>query len=1003
MGTARTTFARAWMRGGVFAGIAATVFVAAGLGGGLADLLTAAPATGVAQGVGAARGEAGAVRWQTGLDRDAEAQADAAAGVLDRMLVPRGAVWSRSVASEPVPATADGDPLAADGEPASVVLIADPEASRRARLVAGDWADSPASRAAADAAGSSAAAVQATAAAELGLEPGDVVAVGDDGARLLVTGTWEPVDPGDPTWFGDALVAAGVTDDAFGPMLVDEAVLAELPAAVRVRWTATVGPAPSAERLGELARIIPTVEPALRDEPEIGETGLTTSGRLGDTAGRLVAADTAVRAIAPLALAVVAVGGLTAIWRLASLLDEARRRETVLLRARGASPARLAWTTALEVLVVSAPSAALGVVVAEALLGAARGGEPRQAAIAWATGAVVAAAAIAIVAGIAWVGAHRPIVRGAGDDSGRAPRLAAAGGTLLVAVLAAVALSQFLLHGGPLVGGRTDPFAVLAPVLVLVALSLIALLGAGPAGRILERTAGPQRGLTPALPVRQLARRPSLYASAALVTIVAIAGLTLAASFAGAWQGFDDRVAASREGGQVRVELAGRGGAAAADPLAIDDPFRVDGVTSSAPALTAEVRIGSDAATLVAVPASELATVAPGTAAALDPRVASLAEGPGGRPVPRGAELAAHVDIAAPAGTPGTVSARAWLLGPQGAATTVPLGTIPVGAGADLAADLPDVDGLELIGLELRLTGSQGLGDPVATVTEVTAAGEPVELAGDVSLSAKEPSARLAVPETEGTVPVLLSARLAAAIDAGRGDPMTFRVVAGGVELDGTVVGDLPALPGSGDLLADLGALQSAAFAEGGAVPRYDERWLAASDPAAVALALERAQPVPLTASTRSTGSAAAVVAPAAWGLWTAAGGALAFALVTLAALASALGAARLSEEAVLRAVGVPARLQARARFAELAWQLTASIVVGIAVGLVTAVLTVPGLVRAAVPGAPAALATEAGLAAAPWALAIAAFAALALAVAWFTAAAVGRRAARAIARGDDA
>ena len=192
-------------------------------------------------------------------------------------------------------------------------------------------------------------------------------------------------------------------------------------------------------------------------------------------------------------------------------------------------------------LVVGAPAAIIGVLAAEAVLALSRPGEMGDWTIAWLVASVVLLSAIAIVAGRAFIDARRPVVRGSGDEVGRAPRTAVAGGALLIAVAAAIALWQFRLYGSPLVtsaSGRVDvdPVAVLAPVLVLLALSLLALGLTGPVGAVLERLAAARPALVPALPMRQLARRAALYASASFVTMLAVAGLTLTAAFAGAWQ-----------------------------------------------------------------------------------------------------------------------------------------------------------------------------------------------------------------------------------------------------------------------------------------------------------------------------------------------------------------------------------------------------------------------------------------------------------------------------------
>jgi len=98
------------------------------------------------------------------------------------------------------------------------------------------------------------------------------------------------------------------------------------------------------------------------------------------------------------------------------------------------------------------------------------------------------------------------------------------------------------------------------------------------------------------------------------------------------------------------------------------------------------------------------------------------------------------------------------------------------------------------------------------------------------------------------------------------------------------------------------------------------------------------------------------------------------FALISIVALVAALRTARLGEVGVLRVLGMPARTQARARFAELAVTLGTAVVIGVAVGLVTAIVTARELARAAVAGAPTVLPVDFALDWLRWCIGLAAF-----------------------------
>ncbi|QEO15246.1 hypothetical protein FLP10_13045 [Agromyces intestinalis] len=1002
MASARIAAARTRARVGVLAGVALISFLAAFTTGALADWTATAPSTAIGEGLAAVDGRAGAVRWQTRLAADAPAQAEAAASVLDRELAADGAVWARSVAAEPVAARAAGTADTVADAP-GLVLVADPDVPGRAQLLDGEWASGP-----------TGGALQADAAGRLGVDVGDVIAIGDGTTAITVTGLWRATDATDPAWFGDPFAAAGGTADAVGPLVVDESVVADLRAAVFVRWTATVPPGPAdADALRALGASISEVEPALRDDPAVGDSGIAESGGLEATLVRLLAAAAAARAIAPLPLAIAAIAAIAALWRLGALLAEARRGETVLLRARGATGTQLATGTAAEALWVALPAAALGALLAEALLALLRPGEPRTAVAAWIAAGAVVVAAVALLAGVARRAAARPLVRGAGDEPGRAVRGGAIGGTVLLAALAALSLWRFLSLGSPLVVGRdgvsVDPLAAAAPVLVLLALALVVLALARPAGMVLERLATRRPGLSPSLPMRRLGRAPELYAAATLTTVIGVASLTLAAALAGAWHATDARTAALRTGGDVRVELAGRDLVTGADPLALVAPFAdLEGVDADVPALRTEVRIGSDARELVAVEAATLGTVAADDGDAGANLAAALTGGgaPGGLPLPVGARrISVELAVAAPPGAAGEIAVSAWLLGPQGAATVLELGGLSISAGSgEVSADLP-ATGSALIGIEARRPNLEGAGDPRVTVSAVRIDGTALADApvGDLALSARTPVGRVAAERADGAVPVVLESGLAAGIRADPGDELVFRIVAGGAEVHARVVAVAPALPGSGALLADLGATQAAAFAAGGAVPEHAERWLASAEPDRVADALDREQPLPLSASTRADVSTAGIVGPAVDALAWGAAGAVAFALAAFAALAAAIGRTRTGELAVLRALGVPPRRQGGARFAELAAAAGGAIVGGVLVGLAVSALIVPALARAAVPGARETLvAPEAG----EWAWfagALLATAVLALGVAAVSAASTAGRARHAVRHGEEA
>ncbi|MBM7829692.1 hypothetical protein JOE59_000397 [Agromyces cerinus] len=1005
MGAARTAFARANARVGVLASIAAVVLLLSGLSTAVIDSLAGSSASGLRGSLAEAQGTAGAARWQIRVAQDPEAQADAAASVLDRMISPFDASWSRTIETAPVDATSGDTAFGA-------VLLADPEAAERSELVDGSWPEEPESIAAADAEGAVPATLHAAAAEALGLAPGDVVDLaGGSARRLLVVGTWLPLEPSDPAWFGEGIIATGATADGAGPFLVAEASALDLPAAIVVRWTALVDSAavtPDSARL--LRSELPDVEPALRAEPAIGADGLSALGGLEATLSRLLASLGAVRAIAPLPILLLAFTGFAALTRLSTLLGAARRGETVLLRARGASAGRLARDTAVEVLAIGIPAAIIGVAGAQALLMATRPGETRDPGTAAVVASVVLVGTLIVVAGRAWLDARRPVVRGAGDEVGRVARGLATGGGVLLVVLAAVAFWQFRLYGSPLVASASgalevDPIAVLAPMLVLVALALAALWLTRPIDALLERLAAARPGLVPSLPMRQLARRASLYSAASLVTMLAVAGLTLSAAFSGAWQGIDRTASALATGGEVRVSYAGRDVVQDPDPLALDDGLDgVASITAAGPVYRGDVRIGSDRATVVAMPSGAADRIAPGTGAADAAAALEESAAAAGTALPNGTSaLDVAVTLAAPAGTDGAVSVSAWFLTEEGAATpTAPVPVDVAAGGGPVSLDVPAAEGLRFIGLGASLAGASGVDVLVSfgpiSLDGSSVAGPGFEIVPEHLLTSKAPNARATL--TGGgsdPLPVVLSTELAERISADVGGRFAFRVLDGSAEVDAVVAGVLPVVPTAGDdgVLADLAAFERYTFDSGAGVPAFGERWIATSEPDVLAAELDREHGSSVIADARSASSSAPFIAPAIAALWIGAAGALLFALISVVALVAALGGSRLGEIVVLRALGVPARTQSRARLAELAVTLGTAVVIGAVVGFATALLTARELARAAVSGVPAVVPVEFGVDLAPWLIGIAAFLVLAAAIAAGAAASVRRMASR--------
>ena len=203
MGATRIAFARAAARAGVLGSIAAVVFLLSGFGTAVVDALSGAATTGLREGLAAATGADDAARWQVRVAAGPRraGRGRGIRGARPDARVSAGATWSRSVETAPVDAALTGRrsvpcswpttacPAGRSSSPGRgpTTLRPGPPPTRRTR--AGD----PARGAASDAR----------------IQSGDLVELqdGDGPRRLMVVGTWRPLDPDEPAWFGEPVVA----------------------------------------------------------------------------------------------------------------------------------------------------------------------------------------------------------------------------------------------------------------------------------------------------------------------------------------------------------------------------------------------------------------------------------------------------------------------------------------------------------------------------------------------------------------------------------------------------------------------------------------------------------------------------------------------------------------------------------------------------------------------------------------------------------------------------
>lgn len=886
-----------------------------------------------------------AMRLQTALGSDADSENAAMQQVFDRALRDVPATIVRTV-SGPADALVDAAPV-------ELQVLADPSINEVAELTDGEWPTGPTE-----------AAIQDAAAAELSLAVGEAVVIQD--RPLTITGLWHATDPAAPRWFADPAVASGREDTDVGPLLVDESVLAPLPVHPMVRWTIV----PDSSALGVTG--LPVMADALaRLDTEVrrmggGNTAVTLEGSLPDTVARATRVTTVAAGVLGLPLVLVAVAGAIVLSLIARAIASGRGAEFVLLRARGASLRAVAGASIREAALTSAIGAVLGAGAAFAalrfglpLVGAT--GEPSLPIVG---GVAIGVTLLAIVlATIVTVAELRAPVTGR-NEAGRAAVIASLGPLAFAVVAAGFALSQFLALGSPVivrVDGqvRTDPLALTAPVLVLLAGALAAPAIAGPVVAIAERFARAGRGILPVLPLRQLARRTRSVAAGVLVVALACGAVVFAVVFHTSAEGARGQVEAAATGADLRVVLPvratvepGRPGASSAQlagVTGVEASFAVAGVTAS---------VGADAVPLIAGDARLLAA-APSAPAALAGFADRLAAARQGAELPAGAtQLTATMQLEADDGIPADLSIDviAWLVDADGAAIRVPLGSVPVVSDVvTVIGDIPDASAVMAIELDPPALPDSTIID-VALVTVTTDDGTALGFSGTSTMttlasSGPQPGGRQRLlpspPETDA-LPVVLGTDLAERLGAKVGTGFSFRITGVPPPIPAKVIGIVDRIPGEPDslgLVIDLQTLIGHAIALDGSVPAANQLWVTASDPDAVAPRVRAALSSRSEIVTPRSLSPGPVLDPALLLVELGVAVTALLAVLGFAAVAAAIGQRRRVELTPLRSLGLSVARIRSARAIELIASVVIALLLGAAAGWLTATLVVPGLV----------------------------------------------------------
>jgi len=517
--------------------------------------------------------------------------------------------------------------------------------------------------------------------------------------HVVVTGLYEPVDPQDPRWVGQAGLLAAVTSPAGTATALQTSAyvpLDSVPDMLRMTGgRAVTASARAAVRTGGMT--VADAHELARTVEALGARSARLTSGLPDVVAAFDARMSAARAQASLVVAGVATAAALCLVLAASLLVARRRPFLAAERARGASIASVVTRALLE----SVPVVVLAALVAAGAVGWWLRDQEASALLAVAV-AVVAALAPAVLAAHevhgAWAGRRVPAdrrARAAQQARRHARRLVV---EALVVVLAAAALVSVRGRGlVPLRSGEVDPLLAAAPVLLAAAAALVVVRVSPAVVRAAGRWATRSRGLAAPLAVARAHGATTAVVPLLTVTVgvalVVLSGVLVHTVRTGQHAAADQLVGAP-------VRLDGRLGTHAGERLLAQlaaDP----GVSTVATGAQVGRRAFGErtglTATLLVVDAAELAEVRRATGLPVDDGLAALAE-----PGPAGTVPAlVSADLLTRSGTEGTEAVMSALnatlrLDVRGTTALTPDGGAPV-LDARVTSAVGDDDGLVVV------------------------------------------------------------------------------------------------------------------------------------------------------------------------------------------------------------------------------------------------------------------------------------------------------------------
>ncbi|HYY77239.1 MAG TPA: ABC transporter permease [Gaiellaceae bacterium] len=443
---------------------------------------------------------------------------------------------------------------------------------------------------------------------------------------LHVTGLWEPRDPGSAFWAAQAPLNEPLVEETpggdhrfvfayglFAPEAYGALTEAMRPMPLQYTWRY------DAEPEAFDADGLPAVEADLRRlDARYGRFVRPTDTFVRTTLPAVLDRYRSSRNLATTLLATVELGLLVAalavVGLLAFLVVERRREAISLARSRGASAGQVLAAQAAEAIVLAAPVAMVAYLLAVLVVDG-----PASSLSALSVAGLVAATAALLVALAAGPAARAvPLETREDAASGRPSprRLVLEGLVVAVSLGGAYLLRRRGLSGEE--GAEVDPYLAAVPVLLALAVGIVALRLYPFPVAALSRLAARRRDLVPALGTRRVARRSAATGVPLLVIVLAVTVAVFAAVEVETIERGQTEVSRARVGSDHRIDADGALPAGAAEAVARE----ADAV--------AEAWV-SEGARVVTGGAGTLGGV---TVVALEDEYAAVADTPAGEPLP---------------------------------------------------------------------------------------------------------------------------------------------------------------------------------------------------------------------------------------------------------------------------------------------------------------------------------------------------------------------------------